>query len=96
MAILKYEEVAMSLEFARELAKQIEKVVINSEKDQKKKPKKEESSKKQNDPTKIREVVIVQELLKQLKDESVRADFLAGTNGANKLEESDLELLDLL
>lgn len=87
----------MSLEFARELAKQIDKVIINSEKDnQKKKPKKEESSKKQNDPAKIREVVIVQELLKQLQNESVRADFLAGANGANKLDPSDLELLDLL
>lgn len=86
----------MTLEFSRELGKQIEKVISNTEKDQKKKQKKDDTSKKQNDTSKIREALIVQELLKQLKRESVRADFLAGNNGANKLEQSDLELLDAL
>lgn len=96
MAIQKYEEVLMTLEFSRELGKQIEKVISNTEKDQKKKQKKDETVKKQNDTSKIREVVIVQELLRQLQHDSVRADFLAGTNGANKLELGDLELLDAL
>lgn len=96
IAILKYDEVAMSLEFAREFAKQIEKVIVSSEKDLKKKQKKDESLKKQNETSKIREVLIIQDILAQLKDESVRNDFLAGTNGACKLEENDLELLDSL
>lgn len=96
VAILKYDEVAMTLEFAREFAKQIEKIVVTSEKDLKKKQKKDESLKKQNETSKIREVLIIQELLKQLSDDSVRSDFLAGNNGAHKLEQSDLELLDSL
>lgn len=96
IAILKYDEVAMTLEFAREFSKQIDKVVISSEKDLKKKQKKDESVKKQNETSKIREVLIIQDILNVLKDESVRNEFLAGTNGACKLEESDLELLDSL
>lgn len=95
-AILKYDEVAMTLEFAREFSKQIDKVVITSEKDLKKKQKKDESLKKQNETSKIREVLIIQDILAQLQDESVRNDFLAGTNGACKLEESDYELLNSL
>lgn len=96
VAILKYDEVAMSLEFAREFAKQIEKVIITSEKDLKKKQKKDESLKKQNETSKIREVLIIQDILTQFKDDAVRNEFLAGTNGACKLEESDFELLDAL
>jgi len=92
VAILKYDEVAMTLEFAREFSKQIEKVVVTSEKDAKKKQKKDETLK--NETSKIREVLIIQDMLRQLADETVRNDFLAGTNGACKLEESDLELLD--
>lgn len=95
-AILKYDEVAMTLEFAREFSKQIDKVVITSEKDLKKKQKKDESLKKQNETSKIREVLIIQDILAQLQDESVRNDFLAGMNGACKLEESDYELLNSL
>ncbi|XP_055314162.1 caprin homolog isoform X2 [Sitodiplosis mosellana] len=94
IAILKYDEVAMTLEFAREFSKQIDKVIISSEKDLKKKQKKDESLKKQNETSKIREVLIIQDILNVLKDESVRNEFLAGTNGACKLEESDFELLD--
>lgn len=96
VAILKYDEVAMSLDFAREFAKQIEKVVVSSEKDLRKKQKKDESLKKQNETSKVREVLIIQDILNLLKEESVRDEFLAGTNGACKLEPSDLELLDSL
>lgn len=96
IAILKYDEVAMTLEFAREFSKQIDKIVLTSEKDLKKKQKKDESLKKQSEISKIREVLIIQDILTQLQDESVRNDFLAGTNGACKLEESDYELLNSL
>lgn len=96
VAISKYDEVAMSLEFAREFAKQIEKVVVSSEKDLRKKQKKDESLKKQNETSKIREVLIIQDILAVLKDETVRNDFLAGSNDACKLEPSELELLDSL
>lgn len=96
VAVSKYDEVAMSLDFAREFAKQIEKIIISSEKDLKKKQKKDESLKKQNETSKVREVLVIQDILNHLKDETVRSEFLAGSNGAQKLETSDLELLDLL
>lgn len=96
IAILKYDEVAMSLDFAREFAKQIDKVIISSEKDLRKKQKKDESLKKQNETSKVREVLIIQDILILLKEDSVRSEFLAGTNGACKLEPSDFELLDSL
>lgn len=86
----------MTLEFAREFSKQIDKVVISSEKDLKKKQKKDESLKKQNETSKVREVLVIQDILNVLKDEAVRNEFLAGTKGAYKLEQSDFELLDLL
>ncbi|XP_031627981.1 caprin homolog isoform X2 [Contarinia nasturtii] len=94
IAILKYDEVAMTLEFAREFSKQIDKVVVSSEKDLKKKQKKDESLKKQNETSKVREVLIIQDILNVLKDESVRNEFLAGTNGACKIEQDEFDLLD--
>lgn len=96
VAILKYDEVAMTLEFAREFSKQIEKVIVTSEKDLKKKQKKDETLKKQNETSKIRETLLMHDMLRQLRDDIVRKDFLAGTNGACKLDEEDLVLLDAL
>lgn len=86
----------MSLDFAREFAKQIEKVVISSEKDLRKKQKKDESLKKQNETSKVREVLVIQDILTVLKEETVRNEFRNGTNGACKLETTDFELLDSL
>lgn len=96
VAILKYDEVAMTLDFAREFSKQIDKVVATSEKDLKKKQKKDETLKKQNETSKIRETLLIHDMLRQLRDDIVRKDFLAGTNGACKLDEADLALLDAL
>lgn len=86
----------MTLEFAREFSKQIAQIVSISEKDLKKKQKKDETSRKQSETSKIREVLIIQDVVKRLSDESVRKDFEDGTNGACKLESDDLEILDVL
>lgn len=96
VAVLKYDEVTMTLDFAREFSKQIEKVVATSEKDLKKKQKRDETLKKQNETSKIRETLLIHDMLRQLRDDIVRKDFLAGTNGACKLDEADLALLDAL
>lgn len=96
VAVSKYNEVAMTLEFAREFSKQIVQIVSASEKDLKKKQKKEETSRKQGEIFKIREVLMIQDVLKLLSDETVRKDFVEGTNGACKLEEADFEVLDIL
>lgn len=86
----------MTLEFAREFSKQIAQIVSISEKDLKKKQKKDEATKRQGETFKIREVLIIQDVLKHLSGESVRKDFLEGTNGACKLDEADFEILDVL
>lgn len=56
----------------------------------------DETLKKQSETSKVREVLIVQDILMLLADEAVREDFLNETNGACKLEPSDLDLLDKL
>lgn len=128
VAVSKYDEVAMTLDFAREFSKQIMQIAAASEKDLKKKQKKvififlkikkkhislrtlvhwtffsslfffkqDETSKKQGETSKIREVLMIQDVLIQLSAEEVRKDFLEGTNGACKLERTELDLLDLL
>lgn len=84
----------MTLEFAREFSKQIVQIVNVAEKDLKKKQKKDETSRKQSETSKIREVLLIQDLLIQLRDDNVRNDFLNGNNGAFKLDEIQLALLD--
>lgn len=44
----------------------------------------------------MRETLVLQELLRQLKDSAVRDDFLTGSNGAAKLEQTDMALIDKL
>lgn len=95
VAVSKYDEVAMTLEFAREFSKQIVQIVNVAEKDQKKRQKKDETSKKQSETSKIREVLLIQDVLGQLRDDNVRNDFLNGNNGAVKLDEDQLALLDV-
>lgn len=96
VAVSKYDEVAMTLDFAREFSKQIIQIATASERDLKKKQKKDETSKKQGETSKIREVLIIQDVLSQLTDDAVRKDFLTGASGACKLEENELTLLDQL
>lgn len=86
----------MTLEFARDFSKQISQIVSVSEKDSKKKQKKDESLKKQSETAKIREVLIIQDILNQLRDDDIRKNFIDGTNGACKLDEEQLALLDKL
>lgn len=52
--------------------------------------------KKQAEIAKIREVLIMQDILRSMNDNVTCEDFVNGTNGACKLEESDFELLDKL
>lgn len=97
VAVSKYGEVAQTLEFAREFSKLVLQVATTSEKELKKKQKKDEAAKKQGDISRIREVLIMQNLLGQLGAGTVaRDDFLAERNGACKLAASELELLDEL
>lgn len=92
----KYNEVTQTLEFAREFQKQILQIAIAAEKELKKKQKKDETAKRQNEASKIREVLVIQDILNLLTDNETREDFLNGTNGACHLEKSELDILDKL
>lgn len=57
---------------------------------------KDEATKRQAEVNKIREVLIIQDVLSLLEDEDVRQDFVKEQNGACKVEQSELEVLDKL
>lgn len=43
---------------------------------------------------KIREVLVIQNILNCFTDDSIRADFVNGENGAIKLETTDVNILE--
>ncbi|RZB77496.1 caprin -like [Asbolus verrucosus] len=93
-AVAKYNEVTQTLEFARDIYKQFLGIAVVSEKDAKKQAKKEAAAKNQAELARLREILLVQDALNQMGNESVRDDFLNGRNGAAQLTEADLKLLD--
>uniref|UniRef100_A0A7G3ACP3 Putative caprin n=1 Tax=Lutzomyia longipalpis TaxID=7200 RepID=A0A7G3ACP3_LUTLO len=96
IAVSKYDEVTQCLDFARELFKQVHAISAMWEKDQKKVVRKETATRIQNEVTKVKEVLVIQDTLEGLRDEQAREDFLTGSNGAAKLEKKELDLLDQL
>ncbi|XP_015593430.1 caprin homolog [Cephus cinctus] len=95
-AVAKYDEVQQTLDITRELCKQIIVIANDAAKQQKKQARKEAAERMQQDIAKIREVLIIQDVLLSLGNEGAREDFLAGTNGAIQLTEDDLKYLDSL
>ncbi|KAB0799382.1 hypothetical protein PPYR_07262 [Photinus pyralis] len=93
-AIAKYEEVVQTLEFARDLCKQFVGIAAVSEKEAKKQARKEVAAKSHSELAKIREVLLVQDALNQMGQDSIRDDFLLGQNGAANLTNADLKMLD--
>ncbi len=96
VAVSKYNEVTQTLEFAREFQKQILQIASVTEKELKKKQKLDEATKRRNEANKIREVLIIQDILNLLTDNEIRQDFLNGSNGACRLEKNELDILDKL
>ncbi|GAB0087889.1 hypothetical protein DMENIID0001_022460 [Sergentomyia squamirostris] len=96
IAVSKYDEVTQCLDFAKELFKQVHAISAMWEKDQKKVVRKETANRIQSEVTKVKEVLVIQDTLESLRDEQAREDFLTGSNGAAKLEQKELELLDKL
>uniref|UniRef100_A0A1B6CGS7 Caprin-1 dimerization domain-containing protein n=1 Tax=Clastoptera arizonana TaxID=38151 RepID=A0A1B6CGS7_9HEMI len=93
-AVAKYDEVILNLDFAKDLNKQFSTISIESDKIQKKKSKKEALERFQQDVAKIKEILIIQDVLANMGQENVREDFLAGKNGAVKITEENLQKLD--
>ncbi|CAH2269872.1 jg21703 [Pararge aegeria aegeria] len=94
VAVAKYDEVNQTLEFARELSKQVTAVATVAEREAKKQAKKDAWVRYTAETNKIREVLLVLDCLMQMGNTEAREDFLNGTNGAAKLTEQDLKILD--
>lgn len=90
-AVAKFNEVISTLDFARDLCKQFLGIAACSEKEAKKSAKKESAAKYQADLARLREILLVQDALNQMGNETVRDDFLNGRNGAAQLTETDLK-----
>uniref|UniRef100_A0A336MBB7 CSON008838 protein n=1 Tax=Culicoides sonorensis TaxID=179676 RepID=A0A336MBB7_CULSO len=95
-ACKKYEEVIHSLDLAKEFNKQFAQVVKEANREAKRESKRNAFLRVQQETSKIREVLIIQDILRSLADDSVRQDFLDGTNGAVKIEQSDMDMLEKL
>ncbi|XP_041972689.1 caprin homolog [Aricia agestis] len=94
VAVAKYDEVAQTLEFARDLAKQVAGIATSAEKEAKKQAKKDAWVRYTAETNKIREVLLILDCLVQMGNTEARDDFLNGTNGAVKLTEEDIKILD--
>ncbi|XP_013135210.1 PREDICTED: caprin homolog [Papilio polytes] len=96
VAVAKYDEVVQTLDFARDLSKQITAIVSSAEREAKKQAKKDAWVRYAAETNKIREVLLILDCLMQMGSSEAREDFLNGTNGAAKLTEDDLKILDEL
>ncbi|XP_072033978.1 uncharacterized protein [Amphiura filiformis] len=93
-AVSHFDEVLGMLDFARDLQKTFITVVSESSKQHKKQAKKEESMKQEAETKKIRDVLLLQNVLYHLGNENVRGDFQTGANGAVQVSEDQLNLFD--
>lgn len=94
-AVLKYEEVVSQLGISKEFAKQFQTIANAATKEQKRLEKKAAFLKQMQETTKVREVIIIQDLLRQLKNEAIRNDFLNAQNGACLIEAIEMDVLEL-
>ncbi|XP_067001718.2 caprin homolog isoform X3 [Anabrus simplex] len=93
-AVSKYEEVLQTLDFARELCKQFNGIAADAAKQHKKQARKEAQERAQQEMAKVKEILMVQDVLQNMGQDNVREDFLNGRNGAAQLTEDDLKYLD--
>lgn len=94
LAVSKYEEVMRTLELSRELEKQFVTLANDTMKQQKKQAKKEQLEKEEQAKERLRETYKYFTVLEKFADDVIRSHFLAETNGAIKLSQDELELLD--
>jgi hypothetical protein len=94
-AVLKYEEVVSQLGISKEFCKQFQTMATSAAKEQKRLERKAAFIKQMQETTKIREVIIIQDILRQLKNEEIRSDFLNAQNGACLVEANEMDVLEL-
>lgn len=94
LAVSKYEEVIKSLELSRELEKQFVGLANDAMKQQKKQAKKEQMEREEQIKDKLKETHRYLSALDTFADETIRNDFLNEVNGATKLTDDELKILD--
>lgn len=95
-AVKKYDQVVEVLDFAKEMQKSFNSVIQEAAKLQKKVAKRELLERQQQELQRIKEVLLIQDILNSMGGDEVRKDFLSETNGAVKLTEDELNGLDEL
>ena len=90
----KYDEVVNQLGISKEFIKQIQPIATMAMREAKREAKRAPYIRQMQETTKVREVIALQDVLKQLKNELVRNDFLQGTNGACLVEASEMNALE--
>lgn len=93
-AVSHFDEVVATLELARSLIQEFEKIAIDSSKDEKKKKAQEHADRKQSELTRLKDVLSIQEVFSCLCSSTNREDLLNGCRGAPEFSETDLQKLD--
>lgn len=93
-AISKYDEVIQQLALAKEFSKQFGDMAKNASKDAKREARNAVFSRQLQEKTKVRDVLMLQDLLLRLKESSVRNDFLNQRNGACLVSAEEMNFID--
>jgi hypothetical protein len=93
-AISKYDEVIQQLALAKEFSKQFGDMAKNASKDAKREARNAVFSRQLQEKTKVRDVLMLQDLLQRLKDVNVRNDFLHERNGACLVSSDEMHFID--
>lgn len=90
----KYEEVVSQLAISKEFCKQFQTIASAASKEAKREARKATFLRQMQETAKVREVVIIQDLLRQLKNDAIRIDFLEAQNGACLVEADEMNVLE--
>lgn len=93
-AVLKYEEVVSQLAISKEFSKQFQTIATAASKEAKREARKATFLRQMQETTKVREVVMIQDILRQLKNDEIRNDFLKAQNGACLVEPNEMNVLE--
>lgn len=93
-AVSKYDEVVSQLGISKEFCKQIQVIATLASKEAKREARKATFLRQVQETSKVREVIILQDFLRQLKNECIRNDFLQGSNGACLIEVDEMNVLE--
>ncbi|XP_022082767.1 caprin-1-like isoform X2 [Acanthaster planci] len=89
-----FDEVCSNLDFAKELQKTFQTTINENAKQQKKQAKRESAFRHEQELQRIRDVILLNNVLNHLGTDHVRNDFLSGNNGAVKLMDDQVSHLD--